>query len=56
MSEDESGIWISPNGVKHLVLRGRCATCGKGPHEPVEPEDEYEQRGAELVRSQFGGL
>jgi len=24
-------IWVSPNGVEHTIVRGRCATCGK-PH------------------------
>jgi hypothetical protein len=30
---------VSPNGVNHLMVRSRCATCGGGPHDgwPVAP-------------------
>lgn len=29
--------WLSPNGVSHQVIRGRCVTCGNRPH-PDRPD------------------
>lgn len=23
------GVWLSPNGVEHAIVDGRCATCGR---------------------------
>ncbi|HUZ53107.1 MAG TPA: hypothetical protein VMU94_11340 [Streptosporangiaceae bacterium] len=30
--------WISPNGVSHTVVNGRCVTCGNGPHFDLDAE------------------
>jgi hypothetical protein len=37
------GVWLSPNGVEHAIVDGRCATCGRN-HLPMATPHPTEKR------------